>query len=87
MKNEATILFKDITNDVVTAIVKRCRKGQFILLICHTKSYYAKLRKMFKPELPLKRGIFTYKGIVAIVIENENYSQLKKYFDEVNNVR
>jgi len=50
---------------VINNIVNPCRAGKFIYVICNSKKKYILLKATLKDYLSFKRGLFTYKGIVA----------------------
>lgn len=60
-------------------IVTKCRKGLFLYVSCDTKSCYAEVTKILRKQLSAYRGVFTHKGIVAVVRDRK--CSFKKYFD------
>jgi hypothetical protein len=66
-------------------VIKPCRKGTFIYLICDNK----KVKKLVKDgikkfKIPFKRGLYTWKGI--IVVASSIKDEHKSYFDKIYRV-
>lgn len=53
-------------------VIKPCRSGEWVYLICGTTRRYVELRKTLKDYLSFKRGLFTFKGILFLTIEKRN---------------
>jgi len=66
----------------IQPVIKRCRKGSFVYIICRKKKHTTMLKKVLPIfRITNKRGIYTYKGI--IVIDNKKRKRFINYFDEV----
>ena len=61
-----TIVYSE--DAVIESIVNPCRKGKFIYVVCSSIKKYKLLKATLKDYLSFKRGLFTYKGIVAFTI-------------------
>lgn len=68
-------------DDVYNEIIRPCRKGQYIYVICDSENLAKKLKRLLKAHLSDYRGVFTWKGIVVISLTEAYYSNT--YFDEI----
>lgn len=69
-----------LTDICFEKIVSVCRKGKFIFVICDGKDCRNKVIKEIKKHLSSYRGLFTHKGIVAVVSKKTDLD-VEKYFD------
>ena len=62
-------------------IVKECKKGQFLFVVCDTKSLRFFVRKeLIRNRVTEKRGIYSYKGIIVLTLDKQK--SYNKYFDK-----
>jgi hypothetical protein len=65
---------------VLEKIIKPCRKGKFIYVVCSSQKNYKEIKRQLKEfKIPNKRGIYTWRGIIIIGINR--VTEYEKYFD------
>lgn len=72
-------MLEQFVNDSIVAPSRR--KGQFTYIIADTKVTRRKIAVLLKMKMPVKRGVYAYKGIV--VLSTETRREFFQYFDEV----
>ncbi len=71
-----------LENNIVEYVIKPCRKGKFIFIVCSNNSQRIQIKKIFKKfRISNKRGIWSWRGI--IVVTTKDYNDCFSYFDIV----
>lgn len=72
---------------IMDNIIKPCRKGFFVYVICSSSNLYKKFKRFIKDNeyLTLKRGIFSRNGIVLFSINDHDY--VHNYVDLIIKLR